>query len=433
MCELVGADAAQRLREASFALYEHGLGVAAERGIIIADTKFEFGRDADGTIRVMDEVLTPDSSRFWPAERTRPAAASPRSTSSRCATTWRALRARASGTSSRPAPDLPEWLVQETSARYQEIFRRLTGMSLDEFRPTAEADRERSARRRRRLRRAVVILPSAFTLGNLFLGLWAIVSASRGQFVFAGWLIVLAAMPTCSTAASPASRSTGSEFGEQLDSLVDAISFGVAPALIMYFLFLSDGGQWAGSSPSSTSSPRSCGWPASTSSRPASRSQLPRPALADRGRDGRDLLHLHADRLLPELSGALAGAADRRGMMIFVAALMVSTCSTRSCRASPCGPGAGDLAFAIALARSSRRSPCPSSSSSGSPSSTSPTGWSARWCSASSSGCPSATRCSTTTRTTDDEGPHPRDRVRSSSARAPRERAPDAPTTRRSP
>jgi CDP-diacylglycerol---serine O-phosphatidyltransferase len=98
---------------------------------------------------------------------------------------------------------------------------------------------------RRRLRRAVVILPSAFTLGNLFLGLWAIIAASRGQFVFAGWLIVLAAIADMLDGRIARFTHTGTEFGEQLDSLVDAISFGVAPSLIMYFLFFADGGQWA--------------------------------------------------------------------------------------------------------------------------------------------------------------------------------------------
>ena len=96
--------------------------------------------------------------------------------------------------------------------------------------------------RRRRLRRGVVILPSAFTIGNLFLGIWAIVSASRGDFIFAGWLIVLAAIADLMDGRVARFTATGSAFGEELDSLVDAISFGVAPALIMYFLFLQDGG-----------------------------------------------------------------------------------------------------------------------------------------------------------------------------------------------
>jgi CDP-diacylglycerol--serine O-phosphatidyltransferase len=93
----------------------------------------------------------------------------------------------------------------------------------------------------RRLRRGVIVLPSAFTLGNLFLGVWAMVSASRGQFETAAWLIVVAAAVDMVDGRIARFTSTGSEFGEQLDSLVDAISFGVAPALIFYFLFLQDG------------------------------------------------------------------------------------------------------------------------------------------------------------------------------------------------
>jgi CDP-diacylglycerol---serine O-phosphatidyltransferase len=95
---------------------------------------------------------------------------------------------------------------------------------------------------RRRLQRGVIVLPSAFTLGNLFLGVWAIVSASRGRFEEAGWLIVLAAFADLFDGRVARFTGTGSEFGEQLDSLVDAISFGVAPALIVYFAFLRDAG-----------------------------------------------------------------------------------------------------------------------------------------------------------------------------------------------
>jgi CDP-diacylglycerol---serine O-phosphatidyltransferase len=94
---------------------------------------------------------------------------------------------------------------------------------------------------RRHLRRGVIVLPSAFTLGNLFLGIWAMVTASRGQFEIAAWLIVAAAVVDMLDGRIARFTSTGSEFGEQLDSLVDAVSFGVAPALIFYFLFLGDG------------------------------------------------------------------------------------------------------------------------------------------------------------------------------------------------
>ena len=95
---------------------------------------------------------------------------------------------------------------------------------------------------RARLQRGVVILPSAFTLGNLFLGFWAIVSASRGELRLAGWLIVLAAVLDMLDGRVARFTRTGSEFGEELDSLVDAISFGVAPALIIFYLFLGEGG-----------------------------------------------------------------------------------------------------------------------------------------------------------------------------------------------
>ena len=98
--------------------------------------------------------------------------------------------------------------------------------------------------RRRRLRRGIVILPSAFTLGNLFLGIWAIIEASRGNPVTAGWLIVLAAFMDMFDGRIARFTATGSPFGEELDSLVDAVSFGVAPALCVYFTFFSTGGEW---------------------------------------------------------------------------------------------------------------------------------------------------------------------------------------------
>lgn len=94
---------------------------------------------------------------------------------------------------------------------------------------------------RRHLQRGVIVLPSAFTLGNLFLGFWAMIAASRGQFELAAWLIVIAAAVDMVDGRIARFTSTGSEFGEQIDSLVDAISFGVAPALIVYFLVLQEG------------------------------------------------------------------------------------------------------------------------------------------------------------------------------------------------
>lgn len=94
---------------------------------------------------------------------------------------------------------------------------------------------------RPRLQRGVIIVPSALTLGNLFFGIWAIVSAARGEFERAAWLIVYAGIFDTIDGRVARATSTGTRFGEELDSLVDAISFGVAPAMIVYHLFLNDG------------------------------------------------------------------------------------------------------------------------------------------------------------------------------------------------
>ena len=91
--------------------------------------------------------------------------------------------------------------------------------------------------RRRRLRRGIIILPSAFTMGNLFFGLYAVVAALRGDFAWAGWFIVYAATLDLLDGRVARFTRTGSAFGAELDSLTDVISFGVAPALIMILLY----------------------------------------------------------------------------------------------------------------------------------------------------------------------------------------------------
>lgn len=94
------------------------------------------------------------------------------------------------------------------------------------------------------LQRGIIILPSAFTLGNLFFGLYAMVAAARGEFDWAAWCIVFAALLDMLDGRIARFTRTGTRFGAELDSLVDAISFGVAPAVILYHLFLADQ-QWS--------------------------------------------------------------------------------------------------------------------------------------------------------------------------------------------
>ena len=98
--------------------------------------------------------------------------------------------------------------------------------------------------RRRPLQRGIIILPSAFTLGNLFFGIYAIVAATRGELEMAGWFIVIAGILDMLDGRIARFTRTGSDFGAELDSLVDAISFGVAPGLIMYEIFFHDAGSW---------------------------------------------------------------------------------------------------------------------------------------------------------------------------------------------
>ena len=94
------------------------------------------------------------------------------------------------------------------------------------------------------MRRAVVLLPNGFTLFNLFCGIYAIVLAIRGDFASAPTFIVLGGVADALDGRVARATGTGSRFGEELDSLVDAISFGLAPALIMYFAVLPNDGNW---------------------------------------------------------------------------------------------------------------------------------------------------------------------------------------------
>ncbi len=120
-----------RLKQASFALYQAGRDHAASRGIIIADTKFEFGTDADGSLRVIDELLTPDSSRFWPADRYAPGHGQPSFDKQPLRDYLASLKAAGSWDGEAPPPSLPSEVVEQTSRRYLEAYQLLTGRNLE--------------------------------------------------------------------------------------------------------------------------------------------------------------------------------------------------------------------------------------------------------------------------------------------------------------
>jgi len=128
---ILGADVGDALESMSRLVYARGRDVAAARGIIIADTKFEFGRDAVGTIRLIDEVLTPDSSRFWPAEQYEPGRAQPSFDKQPLRDYLDAERRAGRWDGNYPPPPLPQEVIDATSGRYLDIYRRLTGHSLD--------------------------------------------------------------------------------------------------------------------------------------------------------------------------------------------------------------------------------------------------------------------------------------------------------------
>ncbi|HEX6250351.1 MAG TPA: phosphoribosylaminoimidazolesuccinocarboxamide synthase [Gemmatimonadaceae bacterium] len=127
--EIVGADAAAELERLTRLIYGRGRALAAERGIIIADTKLEFG-ERGGEIILIDEVLTPDSSRFWPAEAYVPGAAPPSFDKQPLRDYLARERDAGRWNGEAPAPPLPSEVVTAMSARYLEIFHRLTGAPL---------------------------------------------------------------------------------------------------------------------------------------------------------------------------------------------------------------------------------------------------------------------------------------------------------------
>ncbi len=119
---IIGEDLANQVRDASLALYQAAVEYAATRGIIIADTKFEFGLDSDGTLTLMDEALTPDSSRFWPADSYQ-VGSNPPSFDKQFVRDW----LESSGWNKEPpAPAIPADVAQKTADKYREALQRLT-------------------------------------------------------------------------------------------------------------------------------------------------------------------------------------------------------------------------------------------------------------------------------------------------------------------
>ncbi len=120
--EIVGRDMAEKVKQATIAVYKDCAAYALTKGIIIADTKFEFGLDEQGTLTLIDEVLTPDSSRFWPADQYRPGA-NPPSFDKQYVRDW----LEASGWNKKaPAPKLPPEVIAKTAEKYREALTRLT-------------------------------------------------------------------------------------------------------------------------------------------------------------------------------------------------------------------------------------------------------------------------------------------------------------------
>jgi phosphoribosylaminoimidazole-succinocarboxamide synthase len=132
MAAELGIELTKRLRDASFALYQAGRDHAARQGIIIADTKFEFGLDANGVLRLIDEVLTPDSSRFWPAAEYTPGKPQPSFDKQPLRDYLASLKSRGEWNGEAPPPALPADVVEATSARYLEAYQLLTGRALDQ-------------------------------------------------------------------------------------------------------------------------------------------------------------------------------------------------------------------------------------------------------------------------------------------------------------
>jgi phosphoribosylaminoimidazole-succinocarboxamide synthase len=126
--ELIGQALAEKIRDCSLRLYREAAEYARSRGIIIADTKFEFGLDRDGTLVLIDEALTPDSSRFWPADQYRPGISPPSFDKQFVRDYLETL----DWDKRAPGPRLPQAIIDKTAEKYREALRRLTGQTVED-------------------------------------------------------------------------------------------------------------------------------------------------------------------------------------------------------------------------------------------------------------------------------------------------------------
>jgi len=152
MEQIIGGERARRIRAISLALYAAASEYAATRGIIIADTKFEFGVDSDGELRLMDEVLTADSSRFWPADQY-VEGSSPPSFDKQFVRDWLETQ---SWDKTPPPPDLPSAIIEKTADKYREALLRLTGetLAVDPYNPRVHSQPTSEANNPKRIHEA---------------------------------------------------------------------------------------------------------------------------------------------------------------------------------------------------------------------------------------------------------------------------------------
>lgn len=127
--EMVGSDLANRVRDLSIMLYSKAAEYARSRGVIIADTKFEWGTTEDGELILIDEVLTPDSSRFWPADEYEPGHDQPSFDKQFVRNYLETLVAKGQWAKQPPGPELPAEIVEQTRKRYVEAYERITGQT----------------------------------------------------------------------------------------------------------------------------------------------------------------------------------------------------------------------------------------------------------------------------------------------------------------